>query len=552
MLKKLFSLQLHWQILIALFLAAIVGSFISYLNTMPQVGSTVKYVVKVLNPSDNLNKVQSVNLKITLPDSLEASDGNGTAEMGSYSVKPGTWLIGDMKKGSVATLFLEGVIAQDVSEIDISNLISESWKDQDLFLDGVNTESLVVEKDIIIETTLWTSFLAIFNFIGTLFINALKMLIVPLIVSSVIVGVAGIGSGENLGRLGGRTLAFYAATSFAAIMIGLLLVNIIKPGVDSSGTPVQKELAIEKYAEQAKSKVGNKDSGDVFEIFLRMFPPNIVKAAAEGQMLGLIVFSLFFGFFMTKLPHENAEPLYKFWDGVFKVMMKMTEFIMAFAPIGVFGLVAAVIMETGFDAAKPLLWFALTVVLSLAFHVIVTMPSFLKFVGRVNPIRVYRAVSPALLTAFSTASSSATLPVTMDCVENNVGVSNRVSSFVLPLGATVNMNGTALYECVAAMFIAQAYGIPLGFGEQFLIVVTALLTSIGVAGIPSASLVAIAVILLAVGLPVEAVGVLFVVDRILDMLRTSVNVLGDASCATIIASLENEPLFDEREEFREA
>ncbi len=392
--------------------------------------------------------------------------------------------------------------------------------------------------------------LSTFQFVGTLFINALKMLIVPLIVSSVIVGVAGIGSGENLGRLGGRTLLFYALTSLAAILIGLILVNVIKPGIDSNGTPVQKELAIEKYADQAISKVGNRGSGDVVDIFLRMLPPNIVKAAAEGQMLGLIVFSLLFGFFMTKLPHENAEPLYKFWDSIFKVMMTMTEFIMAFAPIGVFGLVAAVIMETGFDAAKPLLWFSLTVVLALAFHVIVTMPVFLKFVGRVSPLRVYKAVSPALLTAFSTASSSATLPVTMDCVENNIGVSNKVSSFVLPLGATVNMNGTALYECVAAMFIAQAYGITLGFGEQFLIVITALLTSIGVAGIPSASLVAIAVILLAVGLPVEAVGVLFVVDRILDMLRTSVNVLGDASAATIIASREGEALFDEREEFQ--
>ena len=391
---------------------------------------------------------------------------------------------------------------------------------------------------------------SVFQFMGTLFINALKMLIVPLIVSSVIVGVAGIGSGGNLGRLGGRTLLFYAVTSLAAILVGLLLVNFIKPGIDSNGNGVEKELAIEKYADQAKSKVGNKGSGDIVDIFLRMLPPNIVKAAAEGQMLGLIVFSLFFGFFMTKLPHENAEPLYKFWDGIFKVMMNMTEFIMAFAPIGVFGLVAAVIMETGFDAAKPLLWFALTVVLALAFHVIVTMPIFLKFVGKVSPIRVYRAVSPALLTAFSTASSSATLPITMDCVEKNVGVSNKISSFVLPLGATVNMNGTALYECVAAIFIAQAYGISLGFGEQFLIVITALLTSIGVAGIPSASLVAIAVILLAVGLPVEAVGVLFVVDRILDMLRTSVNVLGDASCAVIIASREGEALFDEREEFQ--
>lgn len=394
------------------------------------------------------------------------------------------------------------------------------------------------------------TFLSVFEFIGKIFLNALKMLIVPLIVSSIIVGVAGIGSAENLGRLGGRTLLFYAATTTSAILIGLLLVNIINPGV-SDGVPVKESLALEEYADEAKSKVNNKGVGDVVEVFVRMVPPNIIKAAAEGQMLGLIVFSILFGFFMTKLPHESAEPLFRFWDGVFKVMMSMTEFVMAFAPIGVFGLVASVLLKTGFDSARPLAVFAVTVVLALAFHVLVTLPLLLAKLAKVNPWRFYRAISPAILTSFSTASSSATLPITMDCIEKNVGVSNKISSFVLPLGATVNMNGTALYECVAAMFIAQAFGINLGFGTQFTIVVIALMTSIGVAGIPSASLVAIAVVLAAVGLPVEAIGVLFVFDRVLDMLRTSVNVIGDATCATVIAALEGEPLFDERKEFQE-
>ncbi len=257
-------------------------------------------------------------------------------------------------------------------------------------------------------------------------------------------------------------------------------------------------------------------------------------------MLGLIFFSLLFGFFMTRLSHEYADPLFRFWDGVFHVMMRMTEWIMLFAPIGVFGLVARVVATTGFDAARPLLTFAFAVLLALAIHAFVTLPLLLRYIGRARPWATIRGVSPAMLTAFSTASSSATLPVTMECVEDNLGVSNEVSSFVLPLGATVNMNGTALYECAAAMFIAQAYGIDLAFGTQFLIVVTALLTSIGVAGVPSASLVAIAIILAAVGLPVEAIGVLLVFDRILDMARTSVNIWGDASCATIVARLQGE------------
>jgi Na+/H+-dicarboxylate symporter len=257
-------------------------------------------------------------------------------------------------------------------------------------------------------------------------------------------------------------------------------------------------------------------------------------------MLGIIFFAILFGYFMTHLTHELAETLFKFWDSVFHVMMRMTEWIMKFAPIGVFGLVAAVVSETGFGAARPLALFAIIVLIALAIHTLVTLPILLRVVAGVNPGKMFPAMAPAMLTAFSTASSSATLPITMDAVEENVGVSNKISSFVLPLGATVNMNGTALYECAAAMFLAQAYGLDLTFGVQFSIVFIALLTSVGVAGVPSASLVAIAIILTAVGLPVEAIGVLMVFDRILDMVRTSVNVFGDSCCAVIVARLDGE------------
>ncbi|MEJ2276088.1 MAG: dicarboxylate/amino acid:cation symporter, partial [Woeseiaceae bacterium] len=282
---------------------------------------------------------------------------------------------------------------------------------------------------------------------------------------------------------------------------------------------------------------------DVAEVFKRMVPANVIQAAADGQMLGLIFFSILFGYFMTHLTHQFAEPLFNFWNGVFHVMMKMTEWIMMFAPIGVFGLVAEVMATAGFSAAKPLAIFALCVLIALGLHAFGTLPLLLRFVGRVKPYRTLAGTSPAMLTAFSTASSSATLPVTMDCVEDNIGVSNKISSFVLPLGATVNMNGTALYECAAAVFLAQAYGLELSFGVQFSIVVIALLTSIGVAGVPSASLVAIAIILAAVGLPVEAIGVLMVFDRLLDMCRTSVNIWGDACCATIVARLSGEKTY---------
>lgn len=382
-------------------------------------------------------------------------------------------------------------------------------------------------------------FYDVFQFVGSLFLNALKMLIVPLIVSSIVVGIAGIGSSSALGRLGGKTLLYYMSTSLFAILIGLLLVNLMAPGV-VDGQPAKDIIGLTGDIEAIQSRVEGKGAGDVVDVFLRMVPTNIVSAAANGQMLGLIFFSLLFGFFLTKIQEAYAESLFNFWQGTYEVMMLITDWVMKFAPIGVFGLVAKVVASTGLAAFVPLLWFFLTVVFALLAHFLIVMPLLLSILGRVNPWRHYRAMAPALLTAFSTSSSSATLPLTIECVEKNAGVSNRTSSFVLPLGATINMDGTALYECVAAMFIAQAYGIELGIATQFTIVLVALLTSIGVAGIPSASLVAISIILAAIGLPAEAIGLILVVDRILDMCRTTVNVFSDSCGAVIVARSEGE------------
>ncbi len=375
-------------------------------------------------------------------------------------------------------------------------------------------------------------FYAVFDFIGTLFLNALKMLIVPLVVSSIIVGIAGIGSGSAFGKLGMKTLLYYMTTSLFAILIGLAVVNLVSPGI-IDGEPAKELIGLSENTTEVVAKVEGKGAGDLVGIFLRMVPTNIVDAAANGQMLGLIFFSLLFGFFMTRIEETYAESMYKFWQGTFQVMMKITDWVMKFAPIGIFGLVAKVVAGTGLSAFVPLAWFFLSALAALAIHFLVVLPLLLYFVGRVNPLNHYRAMAPALLTAFSTSSSAATLPLTMECVEKNAGVSNRTTSFVLPLGATVNMDGTALYECVAAMFIAQAYGLELGAVQQFTIVLMALVTSIGVAAIPSASLVAIAIILAAIGLPLEAIGLILAVDRVLDMCRTSVNVFSD-SCGTVI------------------
>ncbi len=399
-------------------------------------------------------------------------------------------------------------------------------------------------------TFLGIHLLSIFDFIGSMFMSALKMVIVPLIVSSIITGIAGIGGSQGLGRMGGKTILYYMTTSLFAILIGLVLVNMITPGlVDDK--PIGDIVHVsDEQIQAAQSKVAGKGSSSIADIFLRMVPTNIVLAAAEGQMLGLIFFSILFGFFITKIPDAYAEAQYNFWQGTYEVMLKITNFIIQFAPIGIFGLIASVVLGLDKESedlermTEALGNFTATVLLALGFHLFVTMPLMLKFLARVNPVRHFKAMVPALLTSFSTASSAATLPLTLECVEKNAGVSNRTSSFVLPLGATINMDGTALYECVVAIFIFQAFGYDLTFTQQFLIVFTALMTSIGVAGIPAASLVAIMIILQAVGMneaqASAGLAMVIIVDRVLDMCRTSVNVFSDSCGAVIIGKSEGE------------
>ncbi len=384
-------------------------------------------------------------------------------------------------------------------------------------------------------------FVVIYDFLGDIFLSALKMIIVPLVMSSIIIGVVGIGGHHSLARLGWKTILFYLGSSLLAIVVGLILVNITQPGL-IDGHPAGEQLHLHADADELDEVLARAEGGSssILDLFKRMVPSNVIAAAAEGSMLGLIFFSLVFGFFMTRVDKEKGQTLISFWQGVSEVMMLMTMWVMRFAPLGVFGLVAETIAETGFGAFKPMLMFFITVVLALLFHMLVTMSVLLRLLGKVSPVRYFKHLSPVLLTAFSTASSAATLPMTMETLEKDVGVSNGTTSFVLPLGATINMDGTALYECVAAMFIAQAYGLDLTFLQQFTIVFTALITSIGVAGVPAASLVAIAVILGVMGLPLDGIALLMVTDRVLDMMRTAVNVYGDSCAAVIIARTEGE------------
>ena len=366
------------------------------------------------------------------------------------------------------------------------------------------------------------------SLLGVLFIRALQMIIIPLIITSIISGVAGIGSSENFGRLSVKTLSYYIVTSLSAILTGLLFVNIIQPGIG----------ALLPETEMIHSIDGN--MGKLLDTLIGIIPSNIIDSMVKGDILPIIFFALIFGFFINKTPDPYRSHLTLFFQSVFEVMMRITRFIISFAPLGVFALIAKTVAETGIAVFLPLAKYMGVVILSLSLHACFTLPLLLYFIGGISPIAQFKAMSSALLTAFSTSSSSATLPLTIDSVENNAGVSNKISSFVLPLGATINMDGTALYECVAAMFIAQVVGVELGFVEQFIVVLTALLASIGAAGIPMAGFVMMAIILNAVGLDLEYLALVLAVDRPLDMLRTSVNVWSDSCGAVIIARTEGE------------
>ena len=380
---------------------------------------------------------------------------------------------------------------------------------------------------------------AALSFLGDLFLRALKMVIVPLIAGSIITGVAGLGSGKALGRLFGRTFAWYLTTSLIAILTGLLLVNLIRPGVDAQG-PVAARLGLNADGAALAADLGDRGAGDLIGLLTRMIPENPVAAAGQGEILPLIFFCLLFGIALTRLPEGPRGGQLRFWEGLFGAMMTITGWIIRFLPLGIFGLVGRIVAESGFSAFAPLARYFVTVLAALLIHAGLTLPMLLRVVGRLSARRHVRAMAPALMTAFSTRSSSATLPLTLECAEERAGISNRVSSFVLPLGATINMDGTALYECVAALFIAQAYGVALGPMEQVLVVVTALLASIGAAGIPAAGLVMISIILEAVGLPLEGVALILAVDPVLDMCRTCVNVWSDSCGAAVIAAREGE------------
>jgi len=368
------------------------------------------------------------------------------------------------------------------------------------------------------------------EWIGEMFLDTLKMLVIPLIVSSMIVGITGLGDIRKVGKAGTITLIYFLSTSGIAVMAGIIVVNIMQPGLGvelTTGIP---------------EKVAGKESIGITDILKSFVTPNLFQSMAKMEILPIIMFSLIFGGVLTTLG-EKGKLVISVFDGINIAIMKIVHLVMYFAPLGVFALISSKLGAAGggdlfLAELLKIGKFAVTVILGLMIHALITLPAILYFVAKQNPLTYFKNMSAALTTALSTASSAATLPVTIENVEKENKISRRTTLFVIPLGATVNMNGTALYESIAAIFIAQMVGIHLGLGDQVLIFLTATLAAIGAAGIPEAGLVTMVIVLQAVGLPLEGIGMLLSIDWFLDRLRTSVNVWGDSIGAAVVDRLE--------------
>lgn len=364
--------------------------------------------------------------------------------------------------------------------------------------------------------------------LGDLFLRLIKFIIAPLILATLVVGVASNSNTKQLGRVGIKTLAYYLVTTGIAVVIGLAIAFAIQPG-----------KGVNIAADNIDSEVVEQEEQDVITTLLNIIPENPFTALTEGNILQIIFFALFIGIAIT-LVGEKAQPVFRFFDGFAEIMYKITGIVMKLAPIGIFGLLAPIVGEYGLSVLMPLIKIILAVLIACLVHAAIVYSSAVKMFANMNPLKFFKGISPAAIVAFSTASSAGTLPVTMKNTEENLGVSKRISSFVLPLGATINMDGTAIYQGAAVIFIAQFYGLDLTFIEMLTVVLMTVLASIGTAGVPGAGLVMLTMVLTSIGLPLEGIALIAGIDRILDMMRTTVNIVGDASAAVVIAGTEKE------------
>lgn len=522
--------RLHWWILLGLAAGVVVGSIVHYSN----VNQARRLVVEeatiledaqlaVVGPDPDPAVLAASRLEIeTTAKQIRTARRDAILEEARAAV------VGADRSPEALTKNAAAIDAR-IEELEAARLASI---DLEAHTDLLRERAGDVDEQLLALLNPTATYQA-FDGIARLFLNLLKMIVIPLVFFSLVGGILGMGDVSRLGRVGVKTFGFYIATSLLAIVTGLLLVNLISPG---SGLT----LTIPSEAH------GDPQIPESFwDVLVGMVPTSVVQAAAEFELIGVIVFTIFFGVFLLTLEEARRRPMAELMDIGFEVMTRMTRAIISLAPVGIGALVARLISTTGPGVFLNLFWYVATVLCALGIHLLVVLPLLIYLLTRRNPYRYFRIMSPAMFTAFSTASSSGTLGITMERAEKGAGISNRVASFVLPLGATINMDGTALYEIVSVLFIAQVHetidpAFVLTFQHQLLIVFLGLTVSIGAAGIPHAGLVMMVIILNAVGLPVEYTAIIWTVDRVLDMCRTAINVMSDSSIALIIAHTEGE------------
>ncbi|QQS37994.1 MAG: dicarboxylate/amino acid:cation symporter [Ignavibacteriales bacterium] len=374
------------------------------------------------------------------------------------------------------------------------------------------------------------------KWVGDIFIRLLNMIAIPLVLASLIVGAASLGDIRKFMRIGGKTIAFYIGTTAFAITTGLLIANLLQPGHRMAEDSKSKLLAV--YSEDVAGNIEKVSDYDFTKEIVNLVPRNPFAAIAGSEMLQIVFFALLVGLTLSLIAKDKSSPVLSFFDGLSEAMIKLVDIIMLIAPIGVFALISATVSEFGFEILETLIWYAVAVIAGLLIHTVLTYSLLLKIFTKMKIFFFFKGIRRAQAIAFSTSSSAATLPVNMECCQENLGVPKSITSFILPLGATINMDGTALYQGVAAVFIAQVFGIDLTFTQQLIIVFTAVLASIGTAPVPGVGIIMLVIILKSVGIPEEGIALILGIDRILDMSRTVTNVTGDALTAVVISSSE--------------
>lgn len=503
--KKYLS-RLHNQILVALVLGAIVGS----------VFNVSKSSLVIFSKKDK--HITKTTIKSWSETFIFITDESGTDTL--------RFLKGDQTQ--IINKSKDLIASKKAFTLYFKNAVTEDKSNQQISF--INPAAVNREKSILYSI----------KWIGDIFIRLLNMVAVPLVLASLVVGAASLGDIKKFARIGGKTIFYFLTTTAFAIVIGLVLANIIKPGERMDADTKQRLLS--SYNVDAVTNSALTEEYDITQELVKMVPKNPFAALANSEMLQIVFFALLLGLTISLVSKEKAAPLINFFDGLSDTMIKMVNIVMYIAPLGVFALISVVVSDFGFDILQTLIWYAVTVVLGLVIHTYVVYGSLVRIFSKLKVSTFFKGIRRVQTIAFSTSSSAATLPVNIECCQDNLGVSKSITSFVLPLGATINMDGTALYQGVAAVFIAQVFGMELTLVQQLTIIFTATIASIGTAPVPGVGIIMLIIVLKSVGIPEEGIALILGIDRILDMCRTVTNVTGDAAGTVIVASSEKEIL----------